>query len=106
MTIKLVQAYRTDDDRLFTDWSEACRHDRELNKKEFVYRLRELERKQRLDKKKAAQCVFRNEPAIRKQAQMQRLVKRQSNELREMYKSLDEINVKNSLNNRLDRAGH
>jgi hypothetical protein len=105
MTIKLVQAYEVQG-KLFTDWSEACRYERKLNKEKFVSRLRELEYKQRLDKKKAAQCVFRNEPAIWRQAQMQRLVKRQSNELREMYKSLDEINVKNSLNNRLDIAGH
>jgi hypothetical protein len=103
MSIKIVEAYEVQG-KLFTDWSEACKYERSLNKKEFLYRLRELEGKQRLDKKKAAQCVFRYEPFISKQAQMQRLVKRQSNELREMYKALDEINVKNSLEKRLDNV--
>jgi hypothetical protein len=90
MSINIIQAYEVQG-KLFTDWSEACRYERKLNRHAFVSRLKELERQQRLDKKEAAHCVFRNEPAVWKQAQMQRMVQRQAVELREMYKKLAEI---------------
>jgi hypothetical protein len=92
MTIRFIQAQVYEvQGKLFTDWVEARKYDRKVNRAKLISDIRNLEGMQRVDKKEAARCIWRDEESIRRQAQMQRKVQRQSVELREMYKKLAEI---------------
>ena len=95
MSIKIIEAYQTEDGMIFTDWNEACKQNAKINKRQFIQQLWELERLQREEKRSSARCVFRNEPAVRKQGIMFRSVNRRRKELKYLYQVLSQMNKKN-----------